>query len=92
MTRKWTADIVVYDRKARQTISINSTDSESDLLADQTAVAIREAYMLGVVGSDDYDVEVILWKTTQAHGLERDRSYRPFLDRKGTLRYDGPFA
>lgn len=28
----------------------------------------------------------------QARGLERDRSFRPFLDRKGVLRYDGPFA
>lgn len=91
MTRKWSASIVVYDRKARQTVTIPADDSEADLLKDQTALAVEQAWQLGVV-NDDYDVDVILWKNTQAHGLERDRSYRPFLDRRGALRYDGPFA
>lgn len=88
--RTWTADIVVYDRKARVTTTINASDSECDLLRDQTAVAVREAALLGVL-TDDYDVDVILWKRTQARGLERDRSFRPFIDRRGSLRYDGPF-
>lgn len=91
MTRTWTADIVVYDRKARVTTTINATDSERDLLRDQTNVAVRESALLGVL-SDDYDVDVILYKHTQVRGTERDRSFRPFIDRRGMLRYDGPFA
>lgn len=95
--RTWTADIVVYDRKARTTTTINATDSEYDLLRDQTNVAVNEAALLGVVPcyanhTDDYDVTVVLWKRTKARGLERDRSFKPFIDRRGVLRFDGPYS
>lgn len=86
MTRTWTATIQVYDRRASTMTEIAADDSEWDLLRDQASQAVREAALLGVL-SDGYDVEVVLWKRTQARGLERDRSYRPYLDRRGVLRY-----
>ena len=91
MARKWTATIVVVDRRTRRSTTLEASESPSDLLRDQTASAVEEAYLLGVVDQDAYDVEVVLEKATRA-GRRRDRSYRPFLDRRGVLRYDGPYA
>ena len=84
--RTWTADIEVYDRKTRLRNTVAATDSWLDLLKDQTETAVEEAWLLGVV-NDDYEVVVRLWKHTKARGLEVDRTYRPFLDQRGRLRY-----
>lgn len=86
-TRTWTATIEV--RENRVLTVLDASRSEWDLLRDQTHSAVQEAALLGV---DLFDVTVVLWKTTQARGTERDRSFRPFLDRRGVLRFDGPYC
>lgn len=80
--RRWTAVIRVRD--GRDVVDIPATDSEYDLLRDQTVTAVREAAPLV---TDLSHVEVILFKTTDARGTERDRSFSVFRDRRGELRY-----
>jgi len=92
ITRTWTATIEVQDRRTGRVTVLDASRSEWDLLRDQIAVGVREAWLLGVVNSRDEFVRVVLWKTTKARGTERDRSFVPFLDRRGVLRYDGPYA
>lgn len=86
--RTWTAKIEVRERGASTTIDASLSDA--DLLRDQVETAVRESCLLGVIGTAE--VEVVVYKTTRARGTERDRSYRPFLDGRGVLRYDGPYA
>lgn len=86
ITRTWTATIEVRVQ-GRMTV-LDATTSRWDLLRDQTVEAVREASCF----LPDHDVTVVLWKTTRARGTERDRSFRPFLDRRGVLRYDGPYC
>jgi len=76
MARTWTATIKV----GRETIE--ATPSRSDLLADQTVSAVREAALF-VDGRSD--VRVVLWKTTKA-GTREDRSFGVWME-SGKIRY-----
>lgn len=80
--RTWTASIQVWD--GRRTTTFAASDSEHDLLKDQTDVAVREA---GVLVDDASEVHVTVWKQTKARGLEEDRTFYVFRDARGGLRY-----
>jgi hypothetical protein len=83
-TRTWTATITV----GRETIP--ATTSRWDLLRDQTEEAVREAALFlpeDVRAYPAEEVSVTLYKTTKARGTERDRTFRLFRDRRGTVRY-----
>jgi len=82
--RTWTASIV------SSAGTIEAEASACDLLRDQALAALEEAWLLGV--ALEAGTEIVLYKRTRARGLERDRSFRPFLDRRGRLRLDGPYA
>lgn len=58
--------------------------SEYDLLRDQTEVAAKEASAF----VDTHEtVRVVLYKETKARGVERDRDFRVWRDRRGIIRY-----
>ena len=80
--RTWTASVTVWSRGTRLTFA--ATDSEYDLLRDQTLVAVREA---SPFVDDASQVEVTLWKNTKARGLEADRRFNVWRDRRGDVRY-----
>lgn len=79
MTRTWTAKIQI----GREII--DATLSGSDLLADQTMSAVREAALF--VDESTEAVHVELWKSTKAHGVVRDRVFFVYRDRKGVVRF-----
>lgn len=82
MTRTWTASIQVWD--GRRTTTMPATDSQLDLLRDQTLIAVREASALV---DDASEVRVTLWKQTKARGIEPDRHFVVYRDKHGVVRY-----
>jgi hypothetical protein len=84
ITRTWTATIEVSEPGVGKT-TYAATTSEYDLLRDQTQVAVREAARL--LRSWNTDVTVVLWKQTKARGIQRDRIFHVFQDRRGEIRY-----
>lgn len=87
--RTWTAIIRV--ETFRGATEMAAEDSKADLLRDQTQAAVREAAVL-LDDTTPQTVRVVLVKRTQARGAERDRSFTVYRDRRGVLRYDGPYA
>lgn len=83
MARTWTAEIKVYDPRTRTYTRMAATDSEWDLLRDQTGAAVREALPL----VDECEVSVVMFKTTKAHGTRQDRVYNVWRDARGMVRY-----
>lgn len=84
-TRTWTATIQVRTRSGM--VVLDATTSRWDLLRDQTDVAVREAAVL----LEEGEVSVVLHKTTKARGTERDRLFTVYRDKRGAVRYDGPY-
>lgn len=82
MARTWSASIQVWDGK--QTTTFNAEDSAADLLKDQTISAVLEA---SIFVDDASQVEVTLWKLTQARGYEADRHFVVCRDKRGVIRY-----
>lgn len=86
--RTWTAAVEVRESLGgRVIVEIPAATSEYDLLRDQTQAAVRESLVL----LEEGEVSVVLYKTTQARGTERDRSFTVSRDRRGVVRYDGPY-
>jgi hypothetical protein len=83
ITRTWTAQIRVYTYGHGVTVH-NSSNSEYDLLRDQTVIAVHEASRFL---SDGTEVSVDLYKTTKARGTEKDRTVLVVRGRKGEVRY-----
>jgi hypothetical protein len=85
-TRTWTATIQVRTPRSGMVV-LDATVSRWDLLRDQTDVAVREAAVL----LEEGEVSVVLHKTTKARGTERDRLFTVYRDKRGVVRYDGPY-
>ena len=81
--RTWTAVIEVRDNLRMTRIA--ATNSEADLLHDQTEAAVREASCL--LDEKHISIHVILVKTTKAHGVRHDRSFQVYRDNRGIVRY-----
>jgi hypothetical protein len=80
--RTWTATIDIEQFGGIATL--DASVSEYDLLRDQTNVAVREAAMFL---DDDSTIRVNIFKRTHARGIEHDRSFSVFRDRRGVVRY-----
>lgn len=80
--RTWTASIDIYTGSRRTTFA--AADSEYDLLRDQINVAVREAALFVDEASQ---INVTIWKNTQARGLEQDRHFTVCRDKRGVVRY-----
>lgn len=78
ITRRWTA--VIRDRDTG--VEVDATPSHNDLKVDQRKQAMRDARDLGIEAGD-----VILYKTTKAHGTVRDRAYWFHTNDQGEMFY-----
>lgn len=80
--RTWSASIDIYTGSRRT--SFAATDSDADLLKDQINVAVNEAALFVDEASQ---INVTIWKHTQARGLEQDRHFTVCRDKRGVIRY-----